>query len=114
MKPITLLVGDNIRRLRKERGLSQEQLALKAGMNQSYMGQVERGEKSATIDSLDKIANALEIELEQLFHFEATVSRENTMTFLEKINFELRGRTEEEQEEVYRFIKQLLLFRDKR
>ncbi|MFC4596860.1 helix-turn-helix domain-containing protein [Cohnella hongkongensis] len=114
MKHITLFVGDNIRTLRKERGLSQEQLALKAGMNTSYIGQVERGEKSATIDSLDKIAKALDIELEQLFRFDVNVSERKTMTVLEKINYELGGRTEKEQEEVYQFIKQLLRFRDNR
>lgn len=45
MSEIAGLVGDNIRQLRKIKGLSQEQLAFRAEINASYMGQVERGEK---------------------------------------------------------------------
>jgi hypothetical protein len=64
--------------------------------------------------SLEKIANALEIELEQLFRFDEKVTEIEEMSFLQKINYELRSRTEHEQEAVYHFIKQLLWFRDKR
>lgn len=114
MERIALRVGENIRDLRKQRGLSQEKLAFKAGINTSYMGQVERAEKSATIDSLEKIANALDVELGQLFHFDIDKEPINKteMTAIEKINYELKSRTEAEQEAVYRFVKQLLSFRD--
>ncbi len=112
MSEIAVLVGQNIRKIRQTRGLSQENLALKAEMNPSYVGQVERGEKSPTIDSLEKIANGLDVELEELFHFNNNVEIQQ-MTVLKKIEFELKSRTEEEQEVVYRFVKQLLRFRDR-
>lgn len=114
MSKITESVGEKIRSLRKERGLSQESLALKAGLNTSYMGQIERAEKSATIDSLEKIANALDVPIEELFSFEREESKNVDKTIIDKVAFQLHGRTEMEQEAVYNFIKQLLWFRDKK
>lgn len=114
MSKITESVGDKIRSLRKERGLSQESLALKAGLNTSYMGQIERAEKSATIDSLEKIANALDVPIEELFSFERVEAQNVDKTIIDKVAFQLHGRTEMEQEAVYNFIKQLLWFRDKK
>lgn len=61
MSKIADAVGSQIRNLRQERGISQEKLALIAGINTSYVGQIERGIRSPTIDMLDKIAQALEV-----------------------------------------------------
>jgi transcriptional regulator with XRE-family HTH domain len=55
------LIGNNIRILRQKSGLSQEQLALQSGMNTSYIGQIERGEKNPTVRTLEKIAATLEV-----------------------------------------------------
>lgn len=52
-------IGGNIRLLRLKSGMSQEQLALNAGVNTSYIGQIERGEKNPTIKILDRISSAL-------------------------------------------------------
>lgn len=104
MGEVALQVGENIRLLRRQRGLSQEKLALKAGINTSYMGEIERAEKSPTIDIIEKIASALDIEIERLFHFEMKSTKNAEMTYLEKINYELRNRTKKEQETVYQFI----------
>ncbi|NOU99788.1 helix-turn-helix domain-containing protein [Paenibacillus planticolens] len=59
-------IGEKIRILRLQKGLSQEQLALHAGLNTSYLGQVERGEKNPTIKTLDKIACGLDTSIENL------------------------------------------------
>lgn len=56
-------IGENIRLLRIKSDLSQEQLALNAGVNTSYIGQIERGEKNPTIKTLEKISIALNIDL---------------------------------------------------
>lgn len=56
-------LGGNIKLFRNIRGYSQEQLALRAGLNTSYLGQIERGEKNPTILTLEKIAKALNISL---------------------------------------------------
>ncbi|UHA72800.1 helix-turn-helix domain-containing protein [Paenibacillus sp. 481] len=114
MSEIARAVGENLRALRQQRGLSQESLALKAGINTSYMGQLERGEKSPTVDTLDKLSTALDVPLAQLFQFDTPRSDIIDTTFTDKIMFQLQDRTVNEQEMIFQFIKQLLLFRDKK
>ncbi len=65
-KDINEKVGLNIRRIREERGLSQEKLAALAGIHRVYMGQVERGEKNIGVVNLEKIAMALEVDIRVL------------------------------------------------
>lgn len=59
-------IGENIRLLRQKNNLSQEQLALGAGVNTSYIGQIERGEKNPTIKIVEQISAALGITLVEL------------------------------------------------
>ncbi|RED65375.1 DNA-binding XRE family transcriptional regulator [Cohnella phaseoli] len=66
---ILKLVGQRIRSLRKERGMSQEQLGEKGGFHYSYIGQIERGEKNVALLNLAKISAALEVSLSQLFTY---------------------------------------------
>ena len=58
--PALVKIGEVIRHVRKERGLSQELLAVDAGVDRSYMGGIERGEHNLTVMSLLRIAKALE------------------------------------------------------
>lgn len=70
---ITKTVGITIRDLRKSQGLSQEKLAEKAGLHRTYIGALERGEKSPTVDTLVKVVTALNINLTNFFLlFEST------------------------------------------
>ena len=64
---ISNLIGTRLRNYRIQQGLSQEKLAERAGLHPTYIGQLERGEKNATIDSILKVSTALDISLEQLF-----------------------------------------------
>jgi transcriptional regulator with XRE-family HTH domain len=57
--PVLVALGRAIRRIRKDRGLSQEQLALTAGIDVSYLGRVERGDNNASVLALHYIAEAL-------------------------------------------------------
>lgn len=59
-------IAVNVKRVRKERGLSQEELADRAGVHRTYVSQIERGVKNATFISLDKIAKALGTPLSEL------------------------------------------------
>lgn len=59
---LLLLLGDNIRNTRKSKGLSQEELALEAGMKRSYVSEVERGLRNPTVRALSRIAAVLEVE----------------------------------------------------
>ena len=58
-----------MRDLRKERGLSQEQLAFKADLHRTYIGMIERAEKNITLINIEKIATALEINFNVLMNF---------------------------------------------
>jgi transcriptional regulator with XRE-family HTH domain len=59
--------GRRVRELRKTRGYSQEAFAHECDIHRTYMGDVERGERNIAIDNIVKIANALDIELSELF-----------------------------------------------
>ena len=59
--------GERLQTLRKERGLTQEELAFKVGVDRSYLGFVERGERNPTLIILYRIAKALKISLAELF-----------------------------------------------
>ena len=70
MKPLSLThkrLGRRIKTLRKESGLTQEDLAFEVGVNRSYMGFIERGERNPSLAMLKKIAKALKVSLSVLF-----------------------------------------------
>ena len=60
-------LGERLRAYRTQRGWSQEELAERADLHTTYIGQLERGEKNATIESISKVAAALNISLSKLF-----------------------------------------------
>lgn len=60
----------NLRRLRAERGISQEALADLAGLHRTYVGAIERGERNVSIDNIGKLAAAFEISLSKLLEDE--------------------------------------------
>lgn len=62
-------LGARIRKLRGEKGLSQEKFADEAGIERSYMGAIERGERNPTYYKVYKIAKALRISLSHLLDF---------------------------------------------
>lgn len=64
---IEFRVGRNIHRLRKERRLSQQELAIRAQVHRNYICHVERGKRNVSIVIIDKIAKALGVEIYKLF-----------------------------------------------
>lgn len=59
--------GRRVKQLRKDRNLTQEDLAFKIGVDRSYMGFIERGEKNPTLKNIDKLAKAFGIKISILF-----------------------------------------------
>ena len=55
------IVASNVRRIRKERGMTQEGLGLEAGIAMRYIGMIERAETSATVGMLGRLAEALKV-----------------------------------------------------
>ncbi|MFC3074274.1 helix-turn-helix domain-containing protein [Shinella pollutisoli] len=56
------ILGENVRKTRLKRGMTLEALATEVGLAYSYMGGIERGQKNPTLDVVERIASALDIE----------------------------------------------------
>ena len=67
-KDILIQFGEKVREIRKDRNLSQEELAFKADLHRTYIGMIERAEKNITLLNIEKIANALEVNINALFN----------------------------------------------
>lgn len=61
-----LLFAENLRKMRKAQGISQEKLAELAELHRTYIGSVERGERNITIDSMERLARALGVTIQAL------------------------------------------------
>jgi transcriptional regulator with XRE-family HTH domain len=66
--------GELVRRLRAERGYSQEDFAFRVGLHQTYVSSIERGERNVTIGTAARVAEALDTTLTSMF---AQVDRES-------------------------------------
>lgn len=77
MSNLVKKVGERIRSIRKDRNLSQEELAERSEIHSNYIGQVERGEKNLTLETLEKIVSGLDISLEQLFRYLEPMERKD-------------------------------------
>ena len=97
------ILGQRIRNYRTQKGLSQEKLAELASCHPAYIGQIERGEKNATVESIEKISSALGVSLSKLFEKLGAQSVEDGGIPLECYNF-MASKTKEEQEQLYRIL----------
>jgi len=66
------IVARNLRRIRQEKGLTQEELAHRVGINRNYVGMIERCENSPTVDVIERISKALHIDPAILFQRDRT------------------------------------------
>ena len=63
---LNAIVGMNLRKIRIERGFSQEEFAEVCGLHRNYLGGIERGERNITLDTLSQIADAIDVSPIQL------------------------------------------------
>lgn len=63
--------GDAVRKARTASGITQEELADRAGLDRSYIGGVERGDRNPTLSVIEKIAQGLGLTLAELFSYSA-------------------------------------------
>ncbi len=59
--------GEKVRKERHKLGLSQEELASRAGVHRTYIGMIERAEKNITLENIEKISVALNLPIDNLF-----------------------------------------------
>jgi len=103
MSDLAKIVGQRIRNYRTQLGLSQEKLAELSGCHPTYIGQLERGEKNATLESIDKVASSLNISLSKLLE---NIGRKDTSKRnipLECYEF-LLSKTQDEQEQIIKIL----------
>lgn len=103
MSDIAKILGQRIRNYRTSKSLSQEKLAELSGCHPTYIGQIERGEKNATIESIEKIAAALNVSLSKLFEKLGAQDDKERDIPLECYEF-LSSKTKDEQEQIYRIL----------
>lgn len=82
-------LGMRIRQFRNMAGLSQEKLAWKAGIAPAFLGQLERGLKSPTVKTLEKLTRALGIPMAELFSGPVDLSDEKD-TAIKQIVYQIR------------------------
>lgn len=112
MSEIAKAVGQRIRNYRTKRNLSQEKLAELSGCHPTYIGQLERGEKNATIESIDKIATALNVSLSKLFEQLGGQDDGIRNIPLECYEF-LSAKTVEEQEQLLKILLEMDKYKNK-
>lgn len=104
MYTIANTLGERIRLLRKQAGMSQEQLALTADMAPSFVGEIERGTKKPSIESIEKLSNALDISVSELFNYDVNTCETNASCFEDKILIKLEQCSQSERDMLYRII----------
>lgn len=103
MSEIAKIVGQRIRNNRTRLGLSQEKLAELSGCHPTYIGQLERGEKNATVESIDKISMALDLPLSKLFEKLGGSKSDVKDVALDCYEF-ISTKSKEEQEQIYKIL----------
>lgn len=103
MSDISKILGQRIRNYRTTKGLSQEKLAELSGCHHTYIGQIERGEKNATIESIEKISAALNVSLSTLFENLGVKGEDERNIPLECYEF-ISAKTKAEQERIYKIL----------
>jgi len=113
MKFVYTEIGTRIRQYRKRADLSQERLALNAGLTVSFLGDIERGVKQPSIASLEKLLMALDVSFRDFFDFETEIRPPQDCSAIEKLILDLQGRPNDEVELVHSIVKQILKYGDR-
>ena len=104
MSDIAKIIGQRIRNYRTQKGLSQEKLAELAGCHPTYIGQLERGEKNATLESVEKIASAMDISLAELFD---KLGKSGSNNIAAKCYDLVASKNEAEQKQLYKMLQEM-------
>lgn len=112
MSELVKQIGQRIRNYRAQKGYSQEKLAELSGCHPTYIGQVERGEKNATLESIEKISSALKISLSTLFE---KLEPQNASQSIPLQCYELLlAQSKEEQEQLFHILSSIIKYREEK
>ncbi len=106
MSSLAKIVGQRIRYYRTQLGLSQEKLAELSDYHPTYIGQLERGEKNATLESINRVAIALNISLSRLFENLGGENSTEKDIPLECYEF-LLSKSKEQQLQLFKILKEM-------
>lgn len=107
METISAVFGRRVKNLRTGKKMSQEKLAEASGLHSTYIGQIERGEKSPTLESICKIAAGLNTSLGELFkNMDAAEAEEES--YADKIYNAVLSLPPSKQKKIYRIIEDII------
>lgn len=112
MSDLAKIVGQRIRNYRNQRGISQEKLAELSDYHPTYIGQLERGEKNATLESINKVCMALKVPISQLL--ENLGGEENRQERVPLACYELLlSKSKDEQDHIFKILLELDEYKNK-
>ena len=79
---IKRLIGSRIQKLRKAKGLSQEELSEKVGLSSKYISSIERGNENPTLDTFIKLARSLNVDIFELYNYSSEYPQKESKKFL--------------------------------
>ena len=85
VKHVRKTLGDRLRTFRKDRGLSQQRLGRRSNLSGKFIGEVERGEKSVSVDSLYHVSVALDVPLSDLTDTHRARKKGNSKAEVDKL-----------------------------
>jgi XRE family transcriptional regulator, regulator of sulfur utilization len=107
MSELSILIGARIKELRKIKKISQMKLAEYCDLNRTFISDVELGKKNASIESIEKITEVLDISFEEFFNF-SNVSFHGDNKIINEIVKKLKMRNERDQKFFLELLKDLL------
>ena len=69
MKPLNKKIGEKLKKIRTQKGMSQGDIAKKLGVHRSYISGIERGIRNPTVKNIERLADALGVDVSALFQF---------------------------------------------
>ncbi len=108
MESIHVRVGRRVHAERKRLGLTQELLAEKAHLSTAFIGQIERGQNTASLASLEKIARALNLPLAELLRHASPKSPKAPAAYSQKILSLVRERPSQDQQYLFSTLKAIV------
>ena len=104
MNSIVMIAGQRLRTLRQQRGYTQEEMAERAELHPTYIGQVERGEKNLTLLSMEKLLGALDITFSEFFEY---VEEEREKNLAAKCYEMISRKKPQQQERIFRILREI-------